>query len=213
MDSQKAVPVTHKFTLPDLFSFQSVTAPFPATGWPHGENGGGRERPPLFAARCGRGGVAQFTFAQHPLGGSLPSQFSLREGPEEDRGPGGPVPPDPPGAPEPRSAHQADREPDARSGGASPPEPPGCEETHTHQRTLQRGIEPRLNEPPHRVENQRFPTGCVVLPPVQCCHRSLKPPAPPVQFTFSPGSPEPRTLSMSAWPSRWNPWPDRLPSP
>ena len=29
--------------------------------------------PPLFAARCGRGGVAQFTFAQHPLGGSLPS--------------------------------------------------------------------------------------------------------------------------------------------
>ena len=40
--------------------------------------------PPLFAARSGRGGAAQFTFAQHPLGGSLPSQLSLQEGPEED---------------------------------------------------------------------------------------------------------------------------------
>ena len=77
VDSQKAVLVIHKTAFPDLFAFQSVAAPFPATGWPHGENGGGRERPPLFAARIGRGGVAQFTFAQHPLGGSLPSQLSL----------------------------------------------------------------------------------------------------------------------------------------
>ena len=98
VDSQKAVPVTHKCTLADLFSFQSVTAIFPASPRPHGESGGGRERPPLFAARCGRGGVARFTSAQHPLGGSLPSQLSLQEGPEEDRGPGGPAPPNPPDA-------------------------------------------------------------------------------------------------------------------
>ena len=39
---------------------------------PYGENGGGRERPPLFAARCGRGGAAQLTLAQHPLGGVAP---------------------------------------------------------------------------------------------------------------------------------------------
>ena len=43
--------------------------PFPGHRWPHGEFGGGRERPPLFAARCGHGGPAQLTFAQHPLGG------------------------------------------------------------------------------------------------------------------------------------------------
>ena len=29
--------------------------------------------PPLFGARIGRGAAAQLTFAQHPLGGSLPS--------------------------------------------------------------------------------------------------------------------------------------------
>ena len=37
---------------------------------------------PLFAARCGRGSVVQFTFAQHPLGGSLPSKISLAGRPE-----------------------------------------------------------------------------------------------------------------------------------
>ncbi len=75
VDSQKAVPVTHKSVSPDPLAFHSVAAIFPATGWPHGENGGGRERPPLFAARCGRGGVAQFTSAPHPLGGVAPVQI------------------------------------------------------------------------------------------------------------------------------------------
>ncbi len=42
--------------------------------------------PPLFPARCGRGGVAQFTSAPHPLGGSLPSKISLREAPGEESG-------------------------------------------------------------------------------------------------------------------------------
>ena len=37
-----------------------------------GEIAGGRECPPLFAARIGQGGVVQLTLA-HPLGGSLPS--------------------------------------------------------------------------------------------------------------------------------------------
>ena len=84
VDSQKAVPVVHKYAFPDLFSFQAVTATYAGPPRPNGEIGGGRERPPLFAARCGRGGAAQFTFAQHPLGGSLPSKISLREGPCED---------------------------------------------------------------------------------------------------------------------------------
>ena len=57
----------------------------PGFAVPLGEIGGGRERPPLFAARIGRGGVAQFTFAQHALGGSLPSQLSLREGKSNGR--------------------------------------------------------------------------------------------------------------------------------
>ena len=82
VDSQEAVPVIHKPVSPNLLSSQSVTAILPATGWPLGEIGGGRERPPLFAARCGHGGVVQFTFAQHPLGGSLPSQISLAGRPD-----------------------------------------------------------------------------------------------------------------------------------
>ena len=73
VDSQKAVPGIHKSAFPDLFASQSVAAVFPGPAVPHGEIGGGRERPPLFPTRCGRGGVAQFTFAQHLLGGSLPS--------------------------------------------------------------------------------------------------------------------------------------------
>ena len=65
--------LTHTSDFPELFFAHAVTATFPASPRPHGEIGGGRERPPLFPARCGRGGVAQFTFAPHPLGGSLPS--------------------------------------------------------------------------------------------------------------------------------------------
>ncbi len=41
------------------------------------------------------------------------------------------------------------------------------------------------------MENQRFPTGCFALPPVQLCHRSPRPPAQPVPFALAPGSPEP----------------------
>ena len=75
MDSQKLVPVIHKTAFPDPFSFQSVTAPNPGSALPLREIGGGRERPPPFAARSGRGGVAQFTFAQRPLGGVAPVQI------------------------------------------------------------------------------------------------------------------------------------------
>ncbi len=65
-------------------------SPFPACGYdqiperwrPHGGKRRWTGAPPLFAARCGRGGAAQFTFAQHPLGGSLPSQFPLAGRPE-----------------------------------------------------------------------------------------------------------------------------------
>ncbi len=63
-------PYTGEF--PDLPFLLVVTARFPDAGARTGENGGGRERPPLFAARSGRGGVAQFTFAQRPLGGVAP---------------------------------------------------------------------------------------------------------------------------------------------
>ncbi len=69
--------LTFTSAFPDLFVAHAVTATFPAPPCPHGEIGGGRERPPLFPARCGRGGVAQFTSAPHPLGGSLPSNISL----------------------------------------------------------------------------------------------------------------------------------------
>ena len=64
----------------DLFVAHAVTAAFPASPRPHGESGGGRERPPLFPARCGRGGVAQFTSAQHPLGGRSLPKYPCREG-------------------------------------------------------------------------------------------------------------------------------------
>ena len=131
--------------------------------------------PPFCCPVRARGCGATYICAAPPRGGSLPSKLSLQEGLEEERGPGGPVPPDPPVAPEPRAAHIAASEPGARSGGASPPDPPGCKETHTNQRSLQRGIELPLNEPP-----------------VQSCHRSPRPPAAPVPLTFSPGSPEPR---------------------
>ena len=63
----------HKAAFPDLFASQSVAAVFSGPAVPLWEIGSGRERPPFFAARCGHGGVAQFTFAQHPLGGALPS--------------------------------------------------------------------------------------------------------------------------------------------
>ena len=107
-------------------------SPFPACGYgqipgrrrPHGEIGGGRERPPLFAARIGSGGVAQFTFAPHPLGGApVPIILAGRPGGRPWTG-WWTCPPRPPcGARTPHAAHIAASEPDARSGGASPPEP------------------------------------------------------------------------------------------
>ena len=64
-----AVPVIHKDAFPDLFASQSVTAIFLASPAPARENRRWTGAPPLFPARCGHGGVAQFTFAQRPLGG------------------------------------------------------------------------------------------------------------------------------------------------
>ena len=77
-------PYTRDF--PDLIVAHAVAAIFPAPPCPHGESGGGRERPPLFPARCGRGGVAQFTSAPHPWGGrSLPNIPAGSPGEESGR--------------------------------------------------------------------------------------------------------------------------------
>ena len=143
--------------------------------------------PPGAAKRC----RLMCTARAIAWGGRSRPNYPWREGQEEERGPGGPVPPDPPVAPEPLAAHIATSEPDARRGGASPPEPPGCEEIHTNQRSFQRGTVLRLDDLTPPMENQRFPTGCFVLLPVQSCHRSPKPPAAPVPFALAPGSPEP----------------------
>ena len=62
-------------------------------------------------------------------------------------------------APEPLAAHIAASESDARSGGTSPPEPPGCEETHTNQKSLQRGTELRLDDLTPLWKIKDFPQG------------------------------------------------------
>ncbi len=80
VDSQIAVPVVHKSAFLDLLSFQSVASRNLGSALPIREIGGGRERPPLFPSRCGRGGVAPFTFAPHPLGGRSRRNYPLREG-------------------------------------------------------------------------------------------------------------------------------------
>ena len=115
--------------------------------------------PPFCCPVRARGCCATYICAAPPREGRSRPNYPWREGQDEERGPGGPVPPDPPVAPEPRAAHQADREPDARSGWASPPEPPGCEETHTNQKTLQRGIELRLDDLTPLWKIKDFPQG------------------------------------------------------
>ena len=69
VDSQRRFPRS-------FFLFMQLRPYFRVRRARSGKSEVGRERPPLFAARCGRGGAAQFTFAQHPLGGSLPSKIS-----------------------------------------------------------------------------------------------------------------------------------------
>ena len=115
--------------------------------------------PPFLLPGAGEGVRRNLHLRRTPSGGSLPSKLSLQEGPEEERGPGGPVPPDPPVAPEPRAAHIAASEPDARRGGAGPPEPPGCEETHTNQRSFQRGTGLRLDDLTPLWKIRDFPQG------------------------------------------------------
>ncbi len=90
--------MTYTSDFPDLFADQAVTATFRASPRPHGEIGGGRERPPLFAARCGRGGAAQLTFAPHPLGGVAPVQIIPGGKAKNDTRDGQDVAPGPDGA-------------------------------------------------------------------------------------------------------------------
>ena len=66
---KKAFPEIHKYAFPDLIFFQSITAPNPRVRVADPGDRNWKGAPPLFAARCGHGGVAQFTFAQHALGG------------------------------------------------------------------------------------------------------------------------------------------------
>ena len=71
-------PYTGEF--PDLPFLVVVTARFPDAGARTGKTEVDGSDPPLFAARCGRGSVAQFTFAQHPLeGGRSRPNFPCRK--------------------------------------------------------------------------------------------------------------------------------------
>ncbi len=115
--------------------------------------------PPFFVPGAGAGVLRNSHLRSTPWGGRSRPNYPWREGQDEERGPGGPVPPDPPVAPEPLAAHIAASEPDARSGWASPPEPPGCEETHTHQRSLQRGTGLRLDDLTPLWKIKDFPQG------------------------------------------------------
>ena len=111
--------------------------------------------PPGAAKRC----RLMCTARAIAWGGRSRPNYPWREGQEEERGPVGPVPPDPPVAPEPLAAHIAASEPDARRGWASPPEPPGCEETHTNQRSFQRGTGLRLDDLTPLWKIRDFPQG------------------------------------------------------
>ena len=54
-DSQNTPLTIHTGLAIHLLFFLRHTPPCPACPWPIGQNGGGRERPPSFRARCGRG--------------------------------------------------------------------------------------------------------------------------------------------------------------
>ncbi len=70
VDSQKAVPKTHKDAFPDLLAFHSVTATFPASPCPIREIGGKRERPPPFFLPGAGAGVLRNLHLRHtPWGG------------------------------------------------------------------------------------------------------------------------------------------------
>ena len=115
--------------------------------------------PPLFACRIGKTVPTDVHCPCHRLGGRsrLIDPYGKARRKNEDRV--DLVPPDPLVAPEPRPAHQADREPDARRGGDVSPEPPGCEETQTNQRSLQRGTELRLDDVTPLWTIKDFPQG------------------------------------------------------
>ena len=80
VDSQKAVPATHKDTFPDLFASQSVTTLFPASPCPIGEIGGGRERPPFLLPGAGAGALRNSHLHNTPWGGRSRPKYPLREG-------------------------------------------------------------------------------------------------------------------------------------
>ena len=76
----KSRPGDSQIRFPDLVSFQSVTAPLPATGWPLGEIGGGRERPPFLLPGAGAGVLRNSHLRNTPGGGRSRRNYPWREG-------------------------------------------------------------------------------------------------------------------------------------
>lgn len=79
VDSQEAVPVTHKSVSPDPLAFQSVTGIFPATRGPHGKTEVDGSAPPFYCPVRTRGCCAIHICATPPGGRSRPN-YPSREG-------------------------------------------------------------------------------------------------------------------------------------